>query len=270
MEKLNYPRSLASLLFIALTLTAACGAVTNDYSRKRLRGDKGVYQPGMRVGFSAGELLRTSHFDRVVVEIQSVRGFAPSQEAVNLTQRFLERHLKRSPGQIQIHASDSIPVASLGGKTRFTLSDVRFIESRYRRRYTQKGTLTIYLLFLNGSSADDHGEFKMLGQAHSNTSIVIYENTILEKVAENPNASRPVAEATIIAHELGHVLGLVNIDRRSGTGHEDPLHANHCDDPRCLMHFTAENTLFVSPTGAVPELTESCLRELEELRSLEQ
>ncbi len=44
--------------------------------------------------------------------------------------------------------------------------------------------------------------------------------------------------ATILRHEAGHVLGLVNKELPMVADHEDPEHEHHDPDPDCLMYWS--------------------------------
>ncbi|MCM2322175.1 MAG: hypothetical protein NDJ90_02830 [Oligoflexia bacterium] len=266
MNEATLYRRTVSLLSICFTLAVGCGAITNDYSSERLPGPKEVYDPRMTVGTSAQALLRQDLFRKVVVELQSVEGFEPTQEAINQLQRFLEKHLGRNPGQIEIHASGPIRASKADEPVTYTIDEVRRLERSHRRFHTRKGVIAIYFLFLDGRSADDHGDFQLLGQAHGNTSIVIYENTLREKVAKTPGTDRILSEVTVMTHELGHVLGLVNLNRESGRDHEDREGNSHCANPTCLMHSSTKVLLPRAGTAA-PELDAACLDELHRLAS---
>ncbi len=44
----------------------------------------------------------------------------------------------------------------------------------------------------------------------------------------------------MLAHEIGHTLGLVDNGVPMVQDHEDPDHANHTADPECIMYWAYE------------------------------
>lgn len=256
----------APLMAIGL---AAC-PLENDLKSIPLRDAESAYLPNLNVGSSARQFFGDNRFDEVIVEIDAVAGMAPSQEALNYLQRFLQRHLGKNREQVRIYL-DEIPSPE---RQRYSIREIREIEDKYRNHFTQRNVLAIYLLFVDGKSRDDRGNVQILGQAHRNTSVVIFENTILNLVlgpsdpgigAQNSATSLWVAEATVMAHEMGHVFGLVNTGAEMQSPHEDAdVHPNHCLNDKCLMHHAAETSLGLAALGnKPPEFGPECKADLE-------
>lgn len=256
-------RTSLRLLFICLTgllgAFPACRLLVNDLSDRQIPGNESVYNPTLKPGSASRALLSDRDFRRLVVEIQAVADHYPAQEAINSLQRFLEKTLSK-PGGIEIRLSEPIPPA---GNASLTIADVRAIEDRNRQVFSEKDRVGVYVLFLDAKASDTRGSFRMLGQAHRNTSIVIYEKTLRELAeAQGQNAATPlwVLEATIIQHEFGHLLGLVNLGAAPGqSANEDLEHPRHCSNPSCLMHFTSETPdSLAQPRTRPPELDAAC------------
>lgn len=252
------------LLFTVLTgalaaSVVACQLTTNDLGDRPMPGYPHVYRPELRPGSSAREILSPKKFPKLVIEIQSMPGMNPSQEALNHFETFLERVLGRTERQIEIVLDHPIPSPK---KAAYTLLDVRGIEARHRRIQSRKDTIAAYVLFVDAPSSDDRGSRKLLGQAHQNTSIVIYASALRE-VAESGSVPLWVAEATILEHEFGHLLGLTNMATAAQTPHQDPMHRGHCIHPTCLMYYANESSEALSLLGGnVPELDSGCLQDL--------
>jgi hypothetical protein len=77
-------------------------------------------------------------------------------------------------------------------------------------------------------------------------------------------ASRTKLETTVLEHEFGHILGLVDIGSAMQTNHKDPAHGNHCNNTSCLMYYASETTdiLGILITGNIPALDANCKADL--------
>ena len=69
-------------------------------------------------------------------------------------------------------------------------------------------------------------------------------------------ASRTKLESTVLEHEFGHILGLVDLGSPMQTNHKDAAHGNHCNNTNCLMYYASETTdiLGILITGNIPPL----------------
>src|ERR1700747_1910022 len=132
------------------------------------------YDHKQTVGASARDFLQEATFKNLIVEIQAVRGFAPTPQAMDNLKSFLEKYLHKSSGITVVLD----PVIDSPGKTAYSVTHLRNIEDAHRLHFTSKDQLAAYILFMDGASTSDDGNGKILGEAHLNTSIGIFENTI--------------------------------------------------------------------------------------------
>jgi hypothetical protein len=245
-------------LALLLILSTGCDFLKNDFKDSPLPGVK-IYDPSLEVGASAREIVSDQQFKSLVVEIQAVRGFAPPQEALNKLHDFLAKTVRKR--KIQILPVQEIPPLNVSS---YTLGDVRGLEYAYRRRQSRHDQIAIYFLFLDKPSADDSVTQQLLGQAHMNTSVVIYEDTIQKLLAKRAApAPMGLAEATVMAHEMGHVMGLVN-NGLAPVVASHQQHGRHCSDPMCLMAPDAETSALLQNLSGedLPRLDDECLRDL--------
>lgn len=261
-----------AVLFALAGMSSACGPLVNDWTDHN-NAPAAAYQTTQAVGRSAQDLLSNTNFKRLNVEIQSVRGFAPTSQALTHLQRFLGAQLSK-PNGITVAVSGDFGGSTSAAASRsaspvpattYTVSDIRSFELRNRHQYPRKDGQSIYILFLDGAAADDSGDTKTLGQAYGNTSIVIYENTLRTEAAKISGLQPWVAEATVMEHEFGHLLGLVNNPTTSKVAHEDSTHPGHCKESTCLMYYTADTTAILpslAASGQPPELDENCKQDL--------
>lgn len=242
-----------SLLFICFALFSSCGSRRDDEDL--------AYSARRNVGDSAQALLASDRFKKLIVEIQFVEGFQPSQAALDKLKIFLEARLNKPSGiQIAVGA----PIAA-SGKTSFTVEEVRAIEDENRLYYSSGDQLAAYFLFLDGGSASDSGSFKILGQAHRNTSMVLYEKSIQDLSGALTQPPTSTVEATVLLHEFGHILGLVNVGSPLQTAHQDTSRGAHCSNPNCLMYYSVDSSDVLGNLlgGNIPALDDSCELDLQ-------
>jgi hypothetical protein len=105
--------------------------------------------------------------------------------------------------------------------------------------------IVAYVLYLNGvySTNDD-----ALGLAYGASSIAIFKEKI-------DNAAIPIwatnqvdntdYEKSVLIHEFGHLLAMVNIGYESERNHED-THKHHCKNERCVMFYSIETVSIIT------------------------
>jgi hypothetical protein len=213
------------------------------------------------VGSSARDYLTATTYTKLVVEIQSVSGFVPTAAAKNGLVSFLTNRLNKPAGVEVVESTIASP-----GKATFTIEDVRAIEAAHRTRSASGNAIVAYFLFLDGASASDSSSSKILGQAHGSSSMVMYESTIRSLSGGFGQPSRAVLEETILEHEFGHILGLVNTGTAPVANHHDSAHGAHCTNTNCLMHWQVETGDVISNIlgagGSVLQLDNDCLTDL--------
>lgn len=244
------------LLLATATIASACGG---DGPTQLVGGDPpGVdaYDHTLAPGASARDLLSDDAYDSLVVEVHYVDGFLPSDEGLQLLADFLGARLNK-PAGIEIRVQPALMITS---EATYTADEVRSLEQEHRTVFTEGRTLAVHVLFLGGEYAD---QANVLGFAYNNTSIAIFEEKIQSYsggLTEPPTAT---VEGTVLDHEFGHILGLVNTGSAMQVAHQDEPHGKHCDDPDCLMYYAVRTSDFISNLlGGVPTLDQNCLDDL--------
>lgn len=182
------------------------------------------------LGTLALPYLRSGH-PRLVVEITAVEGRAPAREVRDLLARRLRGVLDKPEG-IVVLAPRIVPPQG----DRHDLADIRAIEETHRRRFTTDRTAVMHYLFLGGRYEEDEGA---LGLAHRASSVAIFPDTIDE--AATPLVPASAITGSVLVHEAGHLLRLVNIGYRSPRDHEDPDHPNHTVHRDGVMYWAVES-----------------------------
>lgn len=206
-------------------------------------------------GASAEELLSDKNFTSLKVEIQYMPGFEPDQEAVYELWKFLHTHLNKPEGISVV--TRRIKAAK---DTVLTKPEVLAIERANRSSYTSGKEIALYVLYTNGEFTNS----KILGYAHRNTSVVIFGKNINENSGKIGKPDRTRLESTVLLHEMGHLLGLVNEGSTMQKNHKDTKHASHCRNRKCLMYYgiEIEDKFGHLIKKGIPKLDEDCLADL--------
>ena len=207
------------------------------------------------VGYSASHLLSSSTYKSLKIEIQYMTGYAPDAAALNHLQNILNAYLNK-PSGISIVTKE----ISASSSAALSIDQVKTIEEQNRTVFTTGDQLGVYFLYTNGKFTDNN----VLGAAYRNTSMVIFGKTIHDNSGALGQTSRTKLEATVLEHEFGHVLGLVDIGSPMQTNHKDAAHGNHCSNTSCLMYYASETTdiLGFLLTGNIPSFDANCTADM--------
>jgi hypothetical protein len=210
-------------------------------------------------GISPNDFLSEKKYDKLIVEIQYVNGFQPTSVTVSNLTSFLEQRLNKSGGISVIQSAITSP-----GKSAYSTDDIRTIEKANRTQNANDKTLTAYFFFADGDYSANSGGSKVLGIAYGSSSMVLFEKTIRDYSGALGQPSVTTLESSVLLHEFGHTLGLVNNGTTMQAPHQDEPHGRHCNDTNCLMYYTAETSDIVANLtgGNIPALNTQCLDDL--------
>ena len=236
---------MACVLFVLLTAVTGCQKENSDPSNPN--------------GIIPNDFLSEKKYDKIIVEIQYVNGYAPTTTTLDNLNSFLEQRLNKSGGITLVQNAISSP-----GKTLFSVEDISGIESAHRTQKPNGKTLTAYFFFADGDYSANSGNSKVLGIAYGSSSMALFEKTIKDFSGGVAQPSVAVMESTVILHEFGHILGLVNNGTSMQSQHQDVPHGKHCDDQNCLMYYSVETSDIVANIvgGNIPLLDARCLADL--------
>jgi hypothetical protein len=127
----------------------------------------------------------------------------------------------------------------------WTAADVRDAADAVAR--TRQGEdAVVRLLFLHGRWAEGEG---VLGVAVRGDVAAIFVDAVAE--AASPLVGPAAIEVAVTTHEVGHLLGLVDV--HLDTGRADPEHPGHSPNRNSVMYWAVESSLVTDLlTGGPP------------------
>jgi len=198
--------------------------------------------PALDAAVSAGafapSLLRPDRSSRLVVEVHA--GASPAASTVD--------HVRRLLADASGKPVDVVDVAGPGGDggdREWTSASIRDAADAGAVTAQGGGTAVVRLLFLRGSY---EGEDGVLGVAVRGDVAAVFVDRVAD--AAGLFGNYPAVEESVAAHELGHLLGLV--DLVLDTGRADPEHPGHSSNRGSVMYWAVESDLVGQLLGARP------------------
>ncbi|MBC7606487.1 MAG: membrane metalloprotease [Burkholderiales bacterium] len=244
---------------ITLALFVTLISCASDKDKPAIEDGKNPVPNLQSVGSSANNFLSAAKYDAVVVEVLYVTGFQPTAQTLINLKQFMEARLNKPAGITIVEKQISSP-----GNSPYDNPEIIQIESNHRTKYNNGNVLALYIFFADGNAIGDSSNTFTLGRAYRNTSFVVFENSIKGLSDAIGEANRVDLETTVVEHELGHLLGLVNLGSTMQTEHLDEAHDKHCDNENCLMYWEAEGNgvMQMMLSGNIPVLDNNCLADL--------
>lgn len=219
-------RLLPVILILFFTVTA-CNKTSTDPSAL-----PGNYS-NKAVGASAHDLLSSGTYTSLVIEMQYMKGYQLEPNALLSFNSFLNA-ICNKPGGITVIQKE---IAANGGT--LTQQQVEDVEKQNRTAYTSGTTLAVYVLITDGYNTDAN----TLGFAYRNTSVCLFGKNIADNSGGLNQVGRTTLQATVLEHEIGHLLGLVDLGTPMQVNHLDISHSNHCNNKACLMYYAVETNI---------------------------
>ena len=151
------------------------------------------------------------------------------------------------------------------GQAVYTINEIKALEETLRTAYNSENKVAVTGIFIDGEYSENTENGSVLGVAYRNTSFVLFERTIQEFSGQPLAPSTTVLESTVLQHEFGHLLGLVNAGTPMQSEHQDVEHGRHCTEENCLMYWTAETGEGLINSingGTIPSFDAQCLDDL--------
>ncbi|MEA3019061.1 MAG: hypothetical protein QOI47_585, partial [Actinomycetota bacterium] len=188
-------------------------------------------------GSAAPFFLRPAPATTLVVEISAEKGAEPQPSTV----QHVASVLSAASGKPVETTRGGVPPSH----ATWTAADVNAAASAVK--VTAQGDHAVFrLLFVHGQwAADDH----VLGISVRGDTAAIFSDAVAG--AADPITGPAAIEVAVTTHEVGHLLGLV--DLYLDTGRADPQHPGHSTNKGSVMYWAVESTLVTDLlTGGPP------------------
>lgn len=183
------------------------------------------------VGTMAKTYLQASPARSLVVEVDWMSGREPSSSALAHLESILKRELAK-PGGVEVRLGAEMATTD----TSWTVADLVAAEKKFRAEHSAGSRVTMWIAYLGGSLAEADSA---LGAAFTASAAVLFRDRIGSATSALIQASE--IERSVLAHEAGHLLGLVNIGYQSQFDHEDATHPKHSNNRDSVMYWAVED-----------------------------
>jgi hypothetical protein len=203
-----------------------------------------TYSDNGLVGMNARDYLGSSRAKRLIVEVDYVQGYAPRPAALDHLRKVLGREAAKPDG-VQVLRGDVIPT----GDGSYTFEQIAALEERHRDRRSGGETVTMWVVYLDGRL---EGEGGTLGVAYRASSAAIFSERI--NAATTAAVTGTAIERAVLVHEVGHLLGLVNLVYESRHDREDPSSKGHStQDDSVMLAAVRDITVAAVLAGGPPD-----------------
>ncbi len=185
-------------------------------------------------GEQALELLQGSPYSNLLVEVDYTPGNNLTRPALNLMQARLNTYTAKESIRLVFD------VIAVNG-TLFSALDLLDLERAHRDEATGGDTFTLYILSISGELSN--GGETSLGAAYTASSLAIFKDVIrIATIGPGPSISE--VESSVLVHEVGHLMGLVNLVYTSELDYEDVTHPFHSSNSSDVMYWAIESAPF--------------------------
>lgn len=243
-----------AMLAIALGVVGGCGDDAGGDSDGGDGGDSSDDGDGGDGQARYSQLVRGDRFSRLVIEMDIVPGFEPYEAHPARLAELIDDVVDKPDG---VEAAMDGALEPAGAEHAWTFDELQDLADRTFDRELPGDAIGIHILFVDGHSSSDTSSGVVLGLAWASTHIAMFAQTIQDVCAASvlPAALREEqcrqAELSILLHEAGHLLGLVDNGLPMVQPHRDPdpEHGAHDADDGCVMYWAYEGGALFDAIG---------------------
>ncbi len=188
-------------------------------------------------GGFAGMLLAPGPADDLVIDVLVQPGAAVDDAAIAQLRQILA---SASDKPVAVRGPNTLSASS----TVHSADEIRGLADEQGKPEQGKGTAAIHVLYLDGAFTDDSA----LGVSVRGDVFAIFPDQIA--AAATPLVSRSRIERAVTTHELGHLMGLVDLYLDDDRG--DKEHPGHSTNARSVMYWAVESDLVTQILGGPP------------------
>jgi hypothetical protein len=188
-------------------------------------------------GDLAQDLLRPQPAPKDILELIFQSDAAPDTRAVD--------HVRNTLASVSGKSVSTPRVAINGGAQNWTAGQLRQLADDATAQKQGGGQAVIHLLYLHGTYG---GDTSVLGITVRADVVAVFQDQVVN--SESPVASAATIEDAVTMHEVGHVLGLVDLVLH--TGRADPDHPGHSRNKGSVMYWAIDSDLFSQVLSGPP------------------
>jgi hypothetical protein len=174
----------------------------------------------------------------VVVELRTQSGASPQQSSITHLESVLSSVTGKNVSVVQGAGID-------GAAKSWSADELRAAGAAGAGQ--GGGRAVIHLLFVHGSFG---GDDSVLGIAVRGDTAAVFVDEV--QSSSTPLVGSSGIESAVVTHEVGHLLGLVDLFLH--TGRQDPDHPGHSTDQNSVMYWAVESNLVADLlTGGPPK-----------------
>ncbi len=128
-------------------------------------------------------------------------------------------------------------------KASWSVSELQSLFSELGSSSSTQDTGYLSIIFLSGAFKDSNGEVKsnVLGIHITGTNRIVIFKDLMKSIEANENMwVARFSEQSVLIHEGGHALGMVNNGLPMSEEHQDSEHGAHCTNDKCVMYWLNE------------------------------
>lgn len=182
------------------------------------------------VGANAEAMLRPE-IPRLVVEVAVQEGVAADPQALDHLVAILEREADK-PGGVEV-----VRTSFDDDRERWSPQDLRQVADEHRTRWSDEQAATVLVLYVRGAFEDEDA----IGVAYNASEAALFPER-WEGLLEGLLATDADVERAALTHEVGHLLGLVELVYDSAHDREHPDAPGHSRSEDSVMHPAVETT----------------------------
>jgi hypothetical protein len=201
------------------------GGQPNDGGAGGANADEAVRRAaGGSPGAFAGVVLAPAAAPSIAVDVLVQSGASADQPTLDAVRSLLASHSGKS---VTLRS----PIAITAAGDVHSADQIRQLADQHGTAQGS-GRAVIHLLYLTGQYTDENA----LGVTVRGDTVAVFPDQIASSAT--PFVSRARIERAVVTHEIGHVLGLVDLfldDHR-----DDPEHPGHSSNTRSVMYWAVE------------------------------
>jgi hypothetical protein len=185
----------------------------------------------------ARDLLQPQAAGTDVLEVEYQTTASPDAHALD--------HVRSTLGSVSGKTTNVTRVPVGGGAQDWSSSQLRALADQSTQQQQGHGQAVIHVLYLHGTYG---GDTSVLGITVRADVIAVFKDQVAS--AATFVAGPATIEDAVIMHEVGHVLGLVDLVLH--TGRADPAHPGHSTNQQSVMYWAVDSDLFSQVLNGPP------------------